>query len=110
MAGTLKGRGILMVRAVVPDADRDAFDRWYEAEHLPDAKAAFGALKAWRCWCETGSTVHFAFYEFPDKASANAVQHSDGLKAMVEEFDRNWEDRVTRSREVMECVGVEDES
>jgi hypothetical protein len=36
----------LIVRAEVVEADRSAFDHWYQTEHLPDAKAAFGADNA----------------------------------------------------------------
>jgi len=36
----------LIVRAEVAEADRAAFDHWYEAEHLPDAKAAFACRAA----------------------------------------------------------------
>ena len=37
-----------IVRAQVMDASvKEAFDRWYEDEHLPDAVKAFGARRAW---------------------------------------------------------------
>ena len=36
-----------IVRAQVVDASiEDAFDRWYQDEHLPDALKAFGARRA----------------------------------------------------------------
>ena len=35
-------------RRLQEDSDIDAFDRWYEAEHLPDAKNAFDALSVRR--------------------------------------------------------------
>ena len=54
----------LIVRAEVAEADREAFDRWYEAEHLPDAKAAFQCLSARRGWSDGTPGVHFAIYEF----------------------------------------------
>ncbi len=38
------GTALLMVRAELADAaDRPAFDRWYETEHLPDALKVFQA-------------------------------------------------------------------
>ena len=55
---------LLVVRAEVPEADRAAFDRWYETEHLPDALAAFSARAAWRGWSEESPGVHLAWYEF----------------------------------------------
>jgi hypothetical protein len=43
-----------VVRATVPDPKkREAFDRWYQNEHLPDAAKSFGAKKAWRFWSLT---------------------------------------------------------
>ena len=43
-------KGVFMVRAVVGEADRAAFDAWYRDEHLPDAIAKFGATRGWRGW------------------------------------------------------------
>ena len=94
----------LIVRAVVPEADRDEFDKWYETEHLPDAHRAFKALSARRGWSEQESNTHLAFYEFPDLATANAVSASDEIKELIAEFDRCWQDRVQRSREVVEIA------
>ena len=49
------GRAYFMVRAEVPEAERAAFDRWYEIEHLPDAVKTFKAVRAWRCCGSTTS-------------------------------------------------------
>jgi hypothetical protein len=96
-----------MVRAVlVEPADRPRFDRWYETEHLPEAVASFGAERAWRCWSRTDPAVHYAFYEFADLARAQAVLSSPELQALVAEFDRVWEARVTRTRDILETAGV----
>ena len=91
----------LIVRAEVSAADQDAFDHWYETEHLPDAKAAFNVQNAERGWSETEDNAHFAFYEFPDLAHAEAATGSDAITALIAEFDRVWEGRVTRSRNVV---------
>ena len=94
----------LIVRAEVAEADRDAFDRWYETEHLPDAHAAFGSLTARRGWSDVTPGVHIAIYEFPSLARANQIAAgSPEITALIAEFDRVWQDRVLRSREV---VGV----
>jgi len=94
----------LMVRAEVVEADRDEFDRWYEVEHLPDACRDFKALGATRGWSSIDPLVHFAFYEFSDLATATAVLESDVMKGMVAEFDRVWQDRVVRTRDVLEIA------
>jgi hypothetical protein len=94
----------LIVRAVVPEAERDAFDHWYETEHLPDALRAFKAVSAKRGWCATAPASHFAFYEFPDLAAVNALMKSDAIKGTIAEFDRMWQGRVTRTRDIVEIA------
>ncbi len=91
-----------IVRAEVEEADRDAFDHWYETEHLRDAKAAFDAVSARRGWSDVTPGIHFAIYEFPTLARAREIAASDALKAMIVEFERVWQDRVPRTREVLE--------
>jgi len=63
----------LIVKASVAEADREAFDRWYQEKHLPDAVVAFNALGATRGWSDVEVGVHFAFYEFPTLQAANAI-------------------------------------
>jgi len=94
----------LIVRAEVDPAVRDAFDAWYRDEHLPDAVSAFGAAGAWRGWSDVNDGVHVAFYEFADLADVHRVMASDALKRMIGEFDRHWQGRVTRTREVVESI------
>ncbi|MEM7044703.1 MAG: hypothetical protein AAF543_17985 [Pseudomonadota bacterium] len=91
----------LIVRADVAEADRDAFDHWYETEHLPDAKNAFRANAASRGWSDGTPGIHIAIYEFSDLASARAVISSDEIKALIAEFDRVWQGRIPRTREVV---------
>lgn len=92
----------LIVRAEVTEADRDAFDRWYETEHLPEAKAAFQAQSACRGWSDVTEGVHIAIYEFRDLAEARNTVASDGIKKLIAEFDQVWQGRVQRTREVIE--------
>ncbi len=94
-----------IVRAEVLDvALKDDFDHWYQKEHLPDAKAAFNARRAWRGWSNSDATVHYACYEFDDLASAQAVLASDALKRLAAEFDRVWSDTVLRGRDIVETI------
>ena len=100
------GRAYFMVRAEVPEAERAAFDRWYEVEHLPDAVQTFKAVRAWRCWSRINPEVHMAFYEFEALEQAQAIGDSEGLKRLIADFNAAWGDRVPRSREVLEVVGA----
>lgn len=93
---------LLIVRAEVAEADRADFDRWYADEHLPDAVRTFGALSARRGWLD-GEGVHLAFYDFPDAASGRAAVASEGMKRLIEDFDRAWP-AVRRRREIVEMV------
>ena len=69
-----------IVRAQVVDlAVKDAFDKWYQDEHLPDAMKAFGA-------------------------KACAVPGSEAIKPLIAEFDRAWGKKVVRTREVVRVV------
>jgi len=94
----------LIVRAEVDPAVRDAFDAWYQEEHLPDAMESFGAAGAWRGWSDVDANVHMAFYEFADLPEVKRVMGSDALERMIGEFDRHWQGKVTRTREVVESV------
>ena len=93
-----------IVRAVVDPDARDAFDAWYENEHLPDAVAALGAASASRGWRDVEDNVHIAYYEFPDLAAVRRVMASDALKGMIAEFSRHWDGKVTRTRDAVEII------
>lgn len=94
----------LIVRAEVEPAARDAFDSWYQNEHLPEAVKLFRAAGAQRGWSDVDANVHIAFYEFADLANVKRVMASDALKQMIGEFDRHWRGKVTRTREVVEVI------
>ena len=94
------------VRAEVPEADRAAFDHWYETDHLPWALRVFGARRAWRCWSKSDPGVHMAFYEFDSIEAAEAISGSDAIKPLVADFDRVWQNRVSRRRTVLDVVQV----
>jgi hypothetical protein len=94
----------LVVRAVVVEADRPAFDHWYRTEHLPDAARAFAAQRAWRGWSRSDPSVHYAFYQFANVAAAEAVSSSRAIRGLIAAFDARWGTRVTRAREIIEVV------
>jgi len=95
---------LFIVRAVVPDADRQAFDHWYRTEHLPDAVRTFAAQRAWRGWSRTDPSVHYACYQFADTAALEAATTPTAISPLVAEFDRRWGSRVTRTREIIELT------
>jgi hypothetical protein len=97
-------KAYLAVRAEVPEPDRARFDHWYETDHLPRALRAFGANRAWRCWSKSEPGVHVAFYEFDSVEAAEAIHKSDTATPLIADFDKTWQGRVTRRREVLEIV------
>ena len=102
----MQSPAFLVVRAEVRDAtDIAAFDNWYEKHHLPDAKKAFEATRAWRCWSIVEPHVHHAYYEFPSEEAALAIHKMEAMQAMVLEFDETWGDRVNRTRDILKVVG-----
>ena len=98
-------RGVFVVRAEVPEADRKAFEDWYENEHLEEAKVLFKAIEAWRGWSRIDSSIHTAFYEFESIDAAEAILNSEALKFLVGKFNDTWGERVTRTRDVIEVAG-----
>lgn len=97
-------KALLAVRAEVPEADRARFEEWYATDHLPWAMRVFEARRAWRCWSRSDPAVHVAFYEFDSVEAAAATQTAEATKALVADFDRVWQGRVTRRRAVLEVV------
>ena len=90
-----------VVRATVADpAQRAAFDKWYQNEHLPDAVRSFGATRAWRFWSLGDPAIHLAMYEFADVAALERAMHGEDLKRLVADFNRDWP-QVTRTRETL---------
>ncbi len=94
-----------IVRAqVVEGAVKNDFDRWYREEHLSEALKAFKAKSAYRGWSRIDTSVHYAFYEFADIASASAILGSGELKRLAADFTRLWGDKVLRTRDVVEAI------
>lgn len=92
-----------IVRAEVPADKRDAFDKWYENEHLLDAHKQFGTLSAKRGWSTIDPTIHMAFYEFSDLAAAEAATSPDAIAPLIAEFDKNFPG-ISRSRQVIDMA------
>lgn len=89
-----------IVRATVTDlAKREAFDKWYAEEHLPDAVKSFGARKAWRYWSESDPAVHIAQYQFADRAALDHGTRPENMTRLVADFDKAWPG-IPRAREI----------
>jgi hypothetical protein len=97
-------KSFFIVRAVVAEPLRAKFELWYTADHLPLALKVFECEKAWRFWSEVEAGVHYAVYQFADKARLDVALATDGFKEMVADFNRSWPDGVTRTRDIVTLV------
>ena len=98
-------KAVFIVRAQVVDPSvKDAFDQWYQDEHLPDAVKTFGAKGAWRGWSDVDPSVHYAVYEFENIEQVRALPGSAGLKRLVKDFDEAWGEKVVRERDRVQVV------
>jgi hypothetical protein len=48
--------------------------------------------------------VHYAVYQFADKARLDSALSSDAFKELVADFNRSWPEGVTRTRDVVAMV------
>jgi hypothetical protein len=95
----------MIVRATVRDASiRDEFDQWYATDHMAEAFATFHPARCWRSWSKVDPAVHYACYEFASVEALDSMIESDAFKAMVDDFTRKWEGKVTRDRDFMVAV------
>ncbi len=95
---------LFLVRAVVSAPHRERFDAWYKNDHLPWAMQVFRCEKASRFWSEVEEGVHYAVYRFRDKAACDAALARPEFKELVADFDRNFPQGVTRTRDVVTLV------
>ena len=50
--------------------------------------------------------VHIAIYEYHDLAHAREKTNGEEIKALIAEFDRVWQGRVTRERQIIGIAQV----
>ena len=99
-------KAYLVVRAVVEnEADRPAFDHWYETDHVVLARRAFACEKAWRFWSRSDASVHYAVYRFADMPTLKASLATSEAAETIVDFDRAWP-KIKRTRDILEGVQV----
>ena len=97
-------KSFFLVLAIVAEPLREKFDHWYSTDHLPLAIKIFKCEKSWRFWSEVEPGVHYAVYQFADKAACDAALGSQAFKELVADFTRTWPEGVTRTRDVVTLV------
>jgi len=95
----------LIVKSDTKLVDREKFDNWYEKDALREAKEAFKAKGAKRGWIKD-SNFHLAIYEFKNIRDAEKTIKSKNLKNLIKKFDKKWENKVHRTRELTEFIQI----
>ena len=54
-----------------------------------------------RGWSTNDPSVHTAFYRFDSLEAVQAIGDSAAIKALIAEFDRVWDTRVVRTRDIL---------
>lgn len=99
----------LTVRSTLIDPTvRDAFDRWYGEDHLPQAAESFKPLRCWRTWSKLNPAIHYAFYEYSDQGKIDEMMSSETFANLVEDFSQTWDGKVVRDRDVTTTVQMLD--
>ena len=100
----MTAKGVFIVRAEVPEADRAEFEDWYQNEHLGEAEKMFNATGAWRGWSQVDSAIHMAFYEFASVKPPLPFRNPQLCRPLSGSLMRPG-DRVSRTREVIAVAG-----
>ena len=93
----------LIIKSETSLVDNKQFDDWYSHEHLKEAKEDFGAISAKRGWI-ANSDLHVAIYEFQSIKIAQKILKSKKLKLLIEKFDNKWNNKVNRTREIVDII------
>ena len=86
--------GLFVVRATIAREKEEAFNRWYNEEHLPQVLRYNGAVSGRRYRRIAGDDRYdyMAVYEFASEAVLQRFLQSDELKALRAEYDRHFGD------------------
>jgi hypothetical protein len=84
--------GLFMVRATIAKDREEAFNRWYDREHLPQVLRYNGAVSGRRYRRLSGDDQYeyMALYEFASEQVLQQFLQSDALKALRAEYDQNF--------------------
>ena len=86
----MKNKGVFIVMANVKPEQEDAFNRWYDEDHMPKALIRFpGVISGRRHKIIDGGDGYnyMAIYEFESEAKLNETMKSDALQGLIQEFN-----------------------
>jgi hypothetical protein len=84
--------GLFMVRATIAKEREEAFNRWYNHEHLPQVLRYNGAVSGRRYRRLSGDDQYeyMALYEFASEQVLQQFLQSDALKELRAEYDKHF--------------------
>ena len=93
----------IIVTSDTSKVSKSEFNNWYEEEHLVEALNAFNAMGAKRGWINN-SKIHLAIYKFKNIMLAKKALKSKILENLIKQFDDRWNNKVYRTRELIETI------
>ena len=91
---------LFVVKATIRKDREDAFNRWYNEEHVPQFLQWKGAVSARRYKALEGEDTYqyMAVYELADEATYRRLMASDHMKALRAEYDAKFGGVSERAR------------
>ena len=96
----MENKGLFIVKANVKPEQEEAFNRWYDEDHMPKALNRFPGVISGRRYkiMDGGDGYNYmALYEFESKEKMNETMKSDALQNLIQEFDATFGE-VNRKR------------
>lgn len=83
---------LFTVKATIPRDQEDAFNRWYDSEHVPQFLRFPGAVSARRYRAIDGEDAYryMAVYELQDEATYRRLMASPHFKELKAEYDSHF--------------------
>lgn len=91
---------LFVVKATIRKDQEDAFNRWYNEEHVPQFLQWKGAVSARRYKALEGEDTYqyMAVYELADEATYRRLMASDHMKTLRAEYDAKFGAASERAR------------
>jgi antibiotic biosynthesis monooxygenase (ABM) superfamily enzyme len=92
--------GLLTVKTTITRDREQAFNEWYNQEHIPDLLKYEGAVSARRYRTIIGEDKfqYLALYEFESEEALRAFLESDHLKRLKQETEKHFGEVCERQR------------
>lgn len=80
---------LMMIKSTIAAAEEEAFNRWYDNDHIPQVMSYPGTISArrYKTLLSNDQYQYMALYEFDSEETFAAFQKSDHLAAMSAEYD-----------------------